>query len=584
MTKGGFGLALAVALVAASACSDSSASKAPAAPGDRVASGRWYGKITVDARAHTREMLEPGNGITQSVDDDTRTTTVIDVTAEGKRMMNIDATWVHRQSNRIESPCYIQHATAYALAKGTSDGSSLSGAAPSGTAPPIPELPPGTELPPGWTLPPGTPPGGAFPLPDASISGAAGSYFALEPEGDGGFRLAEDETSRMLIAHGTGTTRQVFATCDTSGDDEREDKIDQTIDVRLPLDRVRGALDPKKKSAEGSLTFDDGNVKYRVRWTLKRDPDVVAIVGGPYSVTRGGRVTLDASKSRGDIETYEWKLSPGLDCIRAEPVQLIPGRDVQKSGKTISFIALCPVDVTLTVKGGAARDSDDGEVKVTPREGWRVKWKDPFVEHTDINSAYGGANECALEDAGETTGHYLHQTPTDRGFTVKTVSDPDGPFDGNVYLEDPTLTIARRERVERAYKPATPGVPPEAEGLVHMNTASPFDDQLYQQIRAHEAAHSALIQAWVQQHRGNRDPMRDLETVAAPDELRATSYAETILSAANKEICDGTKHELVFPRLSQFAGISGVAKASAQSIVATISDLQTFANDVLRCQ
>lgn len=85
--------------------------------------------------------------------------------------------------------------------------------------------------------------------------------------------------------------------------------------------------------------------------------DIHAEPGGPYTIQRADTVTLDGTQSvpskNHHITSYEWELTPKGSPSGCSGI----GRTATMTGATVSFVALCSVDVMLTVK-------DDGEKRI----------------------------------------------------------------------------------------------------------------------------------------------------------------------------------------------------------------------------
>lgn len=541
---------VAVCLVGTSFACDDDDDGPPQTVDPDPATGRWYGKLTIEATKRVDLGANPAPGITQSGREITKIAVEVEVTEEGNRTEMLTGEQWQRQDVHISMPCYTDYATTWGEASGRSTGNG------------IPGLPPGFDA--GFTLP------------------TSAGYFPIVGDGEGGFRLGKEEEYTTVWVQGTSTLYQIAETCEDGGVFENELPIDGPVDTMMPWNEVRGSLSADKKRADGSKRLtrgsqeEDGETTYDITWSLKREPPLVAKVGGPYSVPRGEKVTLDGSQSRGEIDEYIWKISPGQDCTNSDVPGEWPvaGKTVEKKGKTVTFVALCTVDVRLTVRGRAGEDSDHGKAKVTPRA-WKIQNEGSSAEVVDFGeTGTGGSNQCAHEPAGVVSGHYLHRTQADPGYTVKRVEDPEGPFDQELYLDAPNVRFKRREAINVAY------VAPA--GSVYAATGAPFNAQLEAQIRAHEKAHSDLLLGWLAAHRGRRDPMIRVEKLAGKDEQQLRDNAEAILSEAESELCRATQHPSVFRKLAQFAGVSGTVRNSSGDET-FVPDLQRLANDDVTC-
>ncbi len=221
----------------------------------------------------------------------------------------------------------------------------------------------------------------------------------------------------------------------------------------------------------------------RMTYNDKRPP-VVADPGGPYQVERAGTVTLDGSKSKGKCLTYTWTFEPApkdaLDpphhssnaddeavfaavARQACPEGTVGNPGAQKTGPKAPTKFLCSLTVRLTVTDGRSRDTKTVLVKVTPRgpNGWKTSidsaqqttfsgnW--PLIRaqsgqlQTDL---LFGKNICAIDS---NPGHALHagRSWMGEGYTVTSLSDPNGPFDNWAYVGSSTLRIKRLAQINQ---------------------------------------------------------------------------------------------------------------------------------------
>lgn len=105
-----------------------------------------------------------------------------------------------------------------------------------------------------------------------------------------------------------------------------------------------------------------------VAFTLSPATKLEAVPGGPYTVERGQRVTLDGSASKGSITKYTWKVTPGR-CPGAS------ARAKEHDGTTWTFTALCAATATLTVTDGTT-DRKTVPIAVTPRRSFATQFSE----------------------------------------------------------------------------------------------------------------------------------------------------------------------------------------------------------------
>jgi hypothetical protein len=246
-------------------------------------------------------------------------------------------------------------------------------------------------------------------------------------------------------------------------------------------------LHQRRKTADGpTVTLDlDWNVE------IASTEGVVAVASASSPV-RGGRVTLDGSRSFTRIRSYSWKLARGADCppeVRMAPEAL--------SGKRVSFPALCSFRATLTVENEHDSDSKTIAVQVRPRP-----WKTPFSTAPEgrldsrlvFNALPLGRNVCAFDGltGDQTSSHILHRSGAGGahalrgGFTLAQVTT--GPFKGNFYV------AGYRTKVRRASLISKDLFPPS--DLYSTNQAAGHLADLValrSSVRDHENLHSTLI-------------------------------------------------------------------------------------------
>jgi hypothetical protein len=262
-------------------------------------------------------------------------------------------------------------------------------------------------------------------------------------------------------------------------------------------------------------------------------------IASTTGAVRGGTVTLDGSKSKKDITSYTWELAPGADCPSGTTL-----RTTTLTGAKVSFTLLCSLEATLTVSDGGDEDSTTIEVPVRPRPS-----KTPFARRsvdggpgapTALPSSSCVSGTCTASIDGGLNLPDCPGTPQpgsaiicpllsgastwlDHGYTLATVADPKGPFDGFSYVASSTLEV---KRVELINANLLPGGARERDGntFYGFNKAKGADvDGFIAAIRQHEGlgapgrpqtGHSRIIQADLQASTG--DPRRQIEKLIAP--------------------------------------------------------------------
>src|SRR5262249_16118115 len=82
------------------------------------------------------------------------------------------------------------------------------------------------------------------------------------------------------------------------------------------------------------------------------NPEELQAIARSEGGVRGATATLDGSKSKKDITSYTWELSPGADCPSGTTL-----RTTTLTGAKVSFTLLCSLEATLTVSDGSDEDS-----------------------------------------------------------------------------------------------------------------------------------------------------------------------------------------------------------------------------------
>ncbi len=172
-----------------------------------------------------------------------------------------------------------------------------------------------------------------------------------------------------------------------------------------------------------------------------------AVPGGPYTVARGGQITVDGSASTpaSRITSYSWTFSSS--CPGG-----VEGRPSTRPGATTKIVAVCTTTATLTVSDGEESNTDSATIKVTGKlkdvkfnQGARPDTGN-FPFSTDAGAFVFGFNRCTVEwgQGGDPdrNDHWLHR-PEGDDVETKQVTDPGGPYDGFFYVTDHNLKVVR---------------------------------------------------------------------------------------------------------------------------------------------
>jgi hypothetical protein len=281
---------------------------------------------------------------------------------------------------------------------------------------------------------------------------------------------------------------------------------------------------------------------------LANDPPQ-ADPGGPYEVTRGKRVVLDGSGSKGNLVSFTWTFA----AAGADPaLRVDPG---PREGQKVEVVAIAPFKATLTVSDGGQSSSRSVTVKVKERP-----WKTP-CEHVGQEGkldpataplidphlmAYaGGANVCAL-DPGSEDGHIFHPGAangswSDSGYTLAQVSDPGGPFDSLWYVETCVLRVSRQTQINPYL---LPGGRPPLSGIepwydFNLKKGAPAAEYLAA-VRDHEMEHSRRKIAALPQN----DPQKKIEPLIESEREKLQQQADQFIRDAEYAVCEAAKDPL----------------------------------------
>jgi hypothetical protein len=320
-------------------------------------------------------------------------------------------------------------------------------------------------------------------------------------------------------------------------------------------DSLGQAPPPAAAEEDCRVTYDD------------KKPPVVADPGGPYQIERAGTVTLDGSRSKGKCLTYLWTFEPApkdtLDpphhssnpedeavlaavARLACPEGTVGNSGARKTGPKAPTKFLCSLTVRLTVTDGRSRDSKTVLVKVTPRgpKGWQTSvdsaqqtafsgnW--PLIRaqsgqlQTDL---LFGKNICALDN---NPAHALHagRSWMGEGYTVTSLSDPNGPFDNWAYVGSSTLRIKRLAQINQNLA--------QNSALSSRNIKQGYPDinTLRDAVTEHERLHGTLIFEKMARIRNEgNDPANIIEALSL-----ANSDTAEVVSGADMAIGQAETH------------------------------------------
>jgi hypothetical protein len=306
-------------------------------------------------------------------------------------------------------------------------------------------------------------------------------------------------------------------------------------------------------------TFTNPNVPWLVYTVttsgeLKGTTDLEADPGGPYEAERGETVTLDASDSKGKIQSYKWTFQdppangPGAEAL---PVRA----DAVKQGKTVTVTVLKSIKITLEVSDGQNKASKATSIVVHPRK-WKTKFK-----HVDDEGVYkvgpprrrgweGGINVCSVDQKADHIFHPAQSFGTwkNAGYTLERVNDPKGPFDEYYFVNDYTLEITRQALINRYITEASPLTILHIDGKDYNFHAGnrrlekkfglpPAVQPYLTAVRAHEKMHSTLMRGALRKV----EPAREVEKEFGRDPSSVEFRVDKAIEAAWDEITTASK-------------------------------------------
>jgi hypothetical protein len=254
-------------------------------------------------------------------------------------------------------------------------------------------------------------------------------------------------------------------------------------------------------------------------------------------------VTLDATDVKGSIRSYEWELRLGNDC----PEEVVLA-EKKLTGRRQSFVALCSVHATLTVKDACGkRSSSKTTAAVTPRRGFTTTVRHQGTAELDAALVVGqlafGRNVCAIDGVtgAQTSGHFLHRggdKPTS-GYAYAMVKS--GPFRGNWYVTRYTSLVRRTSLISKDLSPAGE--------LYRVNVAAGNGADiaaLRASVVDHERLHTTLVEEQVRR----ADRAKEVEAMVYPNETRLIAFVGAKLSDFEEELQAASRDANVKKRMS----------------------------------
>jgi hypothetical protein len=289
-----------------------------------------------------------------------------------------------------------------------------------------------------------------------------------------------------------------------------------------------------------------------------------ADAGGPYEVERGGVATLDGSRSRG-VDNARWRIAQRCsDGSASAPVD--------RDGLRTEVTVLCDLDATLTVSGNGRSSTASARVRVKP-PGFKTRYSMvtgaldagpplaspcPDGDRELCASIRGGTNACTCGNEFHTfhpgPAREDNQTLDGKGYLVRAVEDPGGPFHGWWYVKEYRLDVPRAAQVNRwVAADAKPPLTGYGMSFYALNKHRGNDvDGYLKAIADHEGegdrkpGHGRLIREWLEAH----DPAREMERLAVPPSAGRAELvrrADELLRTAEVEVCEASRDPL--PRI-----------------------------------
>jgi hypothetical protein len=311
----------------------------------------------------------------------------------------------------------------------------------------------------------------------------------------------------------------------------------------------------------------------RVAWNLaprSTEGGVTAVPGGPYTVERGQKVTLDGSRStsaRGRITSYRWTYALGDDC----PRDALPASGAGSDDARTSFVALCTVIARLEVRDNRNGSADQSTViQVRPRRGelWRTVPKLDVETHTTLTVfappavGFGGAFKLTAAELRCADGLDITTfcrgnatAPGARYQLADPVVDRGGPFDRWYYVDVPLIRLEKTAFLNPYMEPDGREAAPEQPNWYRYNEGRGVNVGLQREnTLRHEgfgfgpqfprSGHMQAIVDGIRANGAHNDPRRYLETRVGPDKGLLQSRTDRCLDTMDKEIFTYSKDPL----------------------------------------
>jgi hypothetical protein len=387
-------------------------------------------------------------------------------------------------------------------------------------------------------------------------------WLTIEPDGSYSTSDGYTELGRYQGKH-LRHTREFYNGCSNPPTHNLEEEVDLSLIIPPQDFPISGTVSaPGAPTLEGSNTLHlDENTKLKYSWRLTRAvPKLMARIDGPVTFKRGDVVTLDGSKSTGDIRKFEWRFAIGADCGAVPPASF----ELSMTGSRVSFQALCDFQASLSVTDSTGETDVAGKpLSVVARDGqpWRTQFKrkvGPALVHKLISDyALLGVNRCAKHEFDEDLAdHQIHSdtlnlaTWLGSGYQTHRVEDS-GLFAGIYYVTDPKLEIDRVERVNSSILPG-------GETYLLNQAKGTLTDlrALAAAVSAHEQIHSTLSQEALSKLGPDGDPAHQIESLLALDPAALQFQADMKIREVETILRDATSEDTVKARLLGQPGMS----------------------------
>ena len=371
---------------------------------------------------------------------------------------------------------------------------------------------------------------------------------------------------------GGGPVRVPFREkCETPGEPQTSTQVTFSWNSGSPSPpyrgpRIAGRIEARQEGNHGVVTWN-------LMGQEEESCDELRARASRTTSHRAERVTLDGSASgpRNCIRAYKWAFEPGDNCHGAAL------KESTKTGPTPTIVPLCSLDATLTVIGEKGkRATTSARIRVRPRtDGFTT----PDVTHNEVRVDDARINDPPFahpgEDYGDQNGGIVlglnvsacrqgsrgapflcpdvgSGTGLGKRYTLTTVHDPGGPFDGFLYVATAPVTIQRVGILNIWFLPGGPIVAPGQPNFYDYNRTHGSDVASFiAAASAHEGmgvtgqlatGHSGRLQAYISVPDRDSDPRRTIEPKfgrgrnALRDEIdRELSSLSTLLFTATRD-------------------------------------------------